>query len=225
MRPAAPVPLQTGCRLCEPRLSWSAGPGPTALAPTGLREALHVSDYATRARLGKANCLLWPTIRLRLNPSPPLRGRTRCLLGRPADDKSAAICSSVEEMNTRTCWSGVKITSVSAITSPAQRQPRRHEDHLRQAEAGEAEPDPRPQDRIVTSWSSSLARGWSASEATPTHARNRGRRLGGDRRLASHASAQISRFRAPLSAQHWAAAGVQSGGSSAHGFAADCHRS
>jgi hypothetical protein len=28
-------------------------------------------------------------------------------------------------MNTRTCWSGVKITSVSAITSPAQRQPRR----------------------------------------------------------------------------------------------------
>jgi hypothetical protein len=131
-------------------LAWRARPGPAAQAPPGLREAPHVSDYAARARLGKADCLLWPTIRLRLNPSPPLRGRTRCLLGRPADDKSAASSSSVEE-NTRTCWSGVKITSVSAITSPAQPQPRRHEDHLRQAEADEAEPDPRPQDRTVTS--------------------------------------------------------------------------
>jgi len=68
-----------------------------------------------------------------------------------ADDKSAASSSSAEEMSTRTRWSGVRITSVSAITSPAQPQPRRYEDHLRQAEAGEAEPDPRPQDRTVTS--------------------------------------------------------------------------
>ena len=73
------------------------------LAWPGLREALHVSDYATRAHLGKADYMLWPTIRLLLNPSPPLRGRTRCFLGRPADDKSAASSSSVEEMNTRTC--------------------------------------------------------------------------------------------------------------------------
>ena len=47
--------------------AWAGSPG-----PTGLREAPHVSDYATRVRFGKANCLLWPTIRLRLNPSPPL---------------------------------------------------------------------------------------------------------------------------------------------------------
>jgi len=191
----------------------------------GLREAPHVSDYATRARLGKANCLLWPTIRLRLNPSPPLRGRTRCLLGRPADDKSAAICSSVEEMNTRTCWSGVKITSVSAITSPAQRQPRRYEDHLRQAEAGDAEPDPRPQDRIVTSWSSSLARGWSASEATPTprpepRAQTRRRQAARQSRVGTDQPVPGATVSPAL-----AAVGVQSGGSSAHGFAADCHRS
>src|SRR5690348_1837366 len=129
------------------------GPGSVShdLAPPGLREAPHVSDHATRARPGKADYLLWPTIRLRLNPSPPLRGRTRYLLGRPADNKPAASSSSVEETNTRTRWSGVKITSVSAITSPAQPQPRRHEDHRHQAEAGEAEPDPRPQDRTLTS--------------------------------------------------------------------------
>src|SRR5215471_2909979 len=38
-------------------------------------------------------------------------------------------------MNTRTRWSGVKITSVSAITPQASPQPPRHEDHPNQADA------------------------------------------------------------------------------------------
>jgi hypothetical protein len=204
--------FKTGCRRCEPRLAWRAGLGqPPRPRPASTNPRTPAATQPARAP-GKADCLLWPAIRRRLNPSPPLRGRSRCFLGRPADDKSAASCSSVEEMNTRARWSGVKITSVSAITSPAQPQPRRHEDHLRQAEAGEAEPDPRPQDRTVTSWSSSPARGWPASKATPAPRPEPRAQTRRRRRLVSHAPAQTSRFRAPLSAQHWAAVGVQSGG-------------
>ena len=40
-------------------------------------------------------------------------------MARRAAARSAASSPSVEEMNTRTRWSGVKITSVSAITSQA----------------------------------------------------------------------------------------------------------
>src|SRR5262249_15841617 len=47
--------------------------------------------------------------------------------------RSAASSPRVEEMNTRTRWSGVKITSVWAITSQASPAAARHEDHLRQA--------------------------------------------------------------------------------------------
>ena len=60
---------------------------------------------------------------------------TKCSrrIARRAAARSSASSSKVEEMNTRTRWPGVKITSVSAITSQASPQPRRHEDHLRQA--------------------------------------------------------------------------------------------
>src|SRR5215468_11404680 len=56
---------------------------------------------------------------------------TRCsrVIARRAAARSAASSSSVEEMNTRTRWSGVKITSDSAITSQASPQPHHHEDH------------------------------------------------------------------------------------------------
>jgi hypothetical protein len=50
-------------------------------------------------------------------------------IARRAAARSAASSSSVEEMNTRTRWSGVKITSVSAITSQASPQQHHHEDH------------------------------------------------------------------------------------------------
>src|SRR6516162_2128592 len=67
---------------------------------------------------------------------------TRCsrVIARRAAARSAASSSSVEEMNTRTRWSGVKITSVSVITSQA--SPRHHEDHLRRRSAGAAPLDP-----------------------------------------------------------------------------------
>src|SRR5215472_12476100 len=52
-------------------------------------------------------------------------------MARCAATRSAASSPSVEEMNTRTRWSGVKITSDSVITSQASPQPPRHEDHLR----------------------------------------------------------------------------------------------
>jgi hypothetical protein len=51
------------------------------------------------------------------------------VIARRAAARSAASSSSVEEMNTRTRWSGVKITSVSAITSQASPQQHHHEDH------------------------------------------------------------------------------------------------
>ena len=83
---------------------------------------------------GRRITCCWPTIRLRLNPSPPLRGRTRCLLGRPADDKSAASSSSVEEMNTRTCYrsrAATKITYVkrkpAKLSQPSAARPPSHQ--------------------------------------------------------------------------------------------------
>ena len=54
-------------------------------------------------------------------------------IARRAAARSSASSSRVEEMNARTRWSGVKITSVSAITSQASPQPCGHEDHLRLA--------------------------------------------------------------------------------------------
>ncbi len=42
--------FKTGCGLREPDLAWQAVPGSTAWAPTGLREAPHVSDYPSRAQ-------------------------------------------------------------------------------------------------------------------------------------------------------------------------------
>jgi len=54
-------------------------------------------------------------------------------IARRAAARSAASSPRGEEMNTRTRWSGVKITSVWAITSQASPAAVRHEDHLRQA--------------------------------------------------------------------------------------------
>ena len=54
-------------------------------------------------------------------------------IARRAAARPAASSSRVEEMNTRTRWSGVKITSVRAITSQASPAAACHEDHLRQA--------------------------------------------------------------------------------------------
>ena len=50
---------------------------------------------------------------------------TRCsrAIARRAAARSGASSSSVEEINTRTRWSGVKITSVLAITSQASPRP------------------------------------------------------------------------------------------------------
>src|SRR6516165_8590054 len=60
---------------------------------------------------------------------------TKCSrrIARRAAARSSASSPSVEEMNTRTRWSGVKITPVSAITSQASPQPHGHEDHLPRA--------------------------------------------------------------------------------------------
>src|SRR6266487_4237952 len=76
---------------------------------------------------------------------------TKCSrrIARRAAACSSASSSSVEEMNTRTRWSGVEITSVSAITSQA--SPHNHEDHLHHPGTREPELALRPQDHTTTS--------------------------------------------------------------------------
>src|SRR5690349_12320996 len=129
------------------------GPGSVShdLAWPGLREAPHVSDYATRARPGKADYLLWPTIRLRLNPSRPFEAELVAFwVGPPITSQRPVPPAS----RRRTPGPGGPASrSHPSRPSPhrLELQPRRHEDHRRQAEAGEVEPDPRPQDRTLTS--------------------------------------------------------------------------
>src|SRR5215813_6287116 len=89
---------------------------------------------------------------------------TRCsrAIARRAAARSAASSPNVEEMNTRTRWSGVKITSVSAITPQASPQPPCHEDHLSPAgalEAGLAPPATTPHDRQMISVPAKTNRG------------------------------------------------------------------
>src|SRR5215475_8650478 len=67
-------------------------------------------------------------------PDPYHAGTRRSReIARRAAARPAASSPRVGEMNTRTRWSGVKITSVWAITSQASPAAARHEDHLRQA--------------------------------------------------------------------------------------------
>jgi hypothetical protein len=123
--------MRAGCRACTASrlgagavsrvLAWRAGLGrrPRPAGPGGLREAPHISYCATPRTPRQGGLPAVADDPPSAQSQPPLRGRTRCLLGQPADDKPAARSSNAEEMNTWTRWPGVKITSVSAITSPA----------------------------------------------------------------------------------------------------------
>jgi hypothetical protein len=100
-------------------------------------------------------------------------------MARRAAARSPASSSSVEEMNTRTRWSGVKITAVSAITSQASPQPHDHEDHLRQAVTRAAGLAPAATRSHHHQFIYSPPAG-GQSQAANTQAGNSGRRLGSD---------------------------------------------
>src|SRR5262245_45067229 len=134
---------------------------------------------------------------------------TKCSrrIARRAAARSSASSSSVEEMNTRTRWSGVKITSVSAITSQA--SPHNYEDHLHHPGTREPELAHRPQDHTTTSWCAHRPAS-GPEEGQPIPKPGTTAQAGQRRRIVSHIPTQIYCFGQQsqpimrLSAYNWA---------------------